>query len=79
MTDSLREKLERQFLDLTDDLERVYGVPLVYEDEEETMVIGYHCPHCEDVVLFEDWIVEYSLDNESMYRCPICEEELEVY
>ena len=78
MIETVREKLERQFLDLTDELERVYGTSLTYEDEEETMITGYICPHCGDVVLFEDWIIDFSLNKDAMYKCPICCEDLEV-
>lgn len=72
---NMRNKLYCKFIEMAEEIERIYGVPLEFDDDHE--IIGYHCPYCSEPVLFEDWVDDY-LDGQDMNICPICEEFLEV-
>jgi transcription initiation factor IIE alpha subunit len=75
MVFDMRDKLCSDFIEMAMEIERIYGMPLVLDDEHE--VVGYHCPHCGEPVYFEDWIDDY-FGGQDMDMCPICEEVLEV-
>lgn len=75
MVFDMRDKLYSDFIEMAMEIQIIYGVPSVLDDEHE--IVGYLCPYCGEPVYFEDWI-ECFLGGQDMDMCPICEEVLEV-
>lgn len=65
----------RQFLQLTYDIVETYGVYsfLDNEDDMEENNLWFICPHCDDVVAYDDF-----KDSKELHAgfCPICKSQL---
>jgi hypothetical protein len=70
------------FVETAEVVEEIYSLPLIIDEDEKSEYydkpIGYHCPHCNEPIYFEDHEAYYRQSPSNVAFCPICEEDLEV-